>query len=191
MIADLEAYIHKKYDRAPGPVHLSHFIYGLFEGDIHREGIKVDLKPLPYTPKVRELPKPRRPRKSRSRCRRSRPCPRLPMPAAPPPPGAVSINFDDDKAPVAKPGEKQVFKPESMFHELEKEKKKFPLLPLAAVLLVGAVAAGLYFFVLNKPVAPSVDRQARCPGGALRRDPGRRPAGGRRHPDPGDEEDRR
>lgn len=171
MIADLEAFIHKKYDRAPGPVHLSHFIYGLFEGDIHREGIKVDLKPLPYTPKVREIPKPPMPP-----VEKPKPLPEIqvvpppPMPSPPPPVprpapsgAAVSINFDDDKAPVAAKRqavpEKELFKPESLFHELEKEKRKFPLLPLAVVLLVGAIAAGVYFFVLNKPAAPAVDRK--------------------------------
>ena len=78
--------------------------------------------------------------------------------------------------------EKELFKPESLFHELEKEKKKFPLLPLAVVLLVGAVAAGVYFFVLNKPAAPAVDRK---PAAQAARPPdhGRRPAGARRHPD--------
>ena len=170
MIADLEAFIHKKYDRAPGPVHLSHFIYGLFESDIHREGIKVDLKPLPYTPKARELPKPPLPPEKPKPLPEIQVVPPPPMPAPPPPvprpeppSGAISINFDDDKAPVAAKKqavpEKEAFKPESLFHELDEEKKKFPLLPLAAVLLVGAVAAGVYFFVLDKPAATVVDRQ--------------------------------
>jgi len=77
MIADLEAFIHKKYDHIPGPVHLSHFIYGLFEADIHREGIKVDLKPMPPKPRPREILKPQ-------------PQPEKPQPVreiqAPPPP---------------------------------------------------------------------------------------------------------
>jgi serine/threonine protein kinase len=165
MIADLEAYIHRKYDRAPGPVHLAHFIYGLFEGEIHREGIKVDLKPLPFSPKVREVPKPPPPPE------KPKPAPEVQVvtpPAAPPPPppparpaqpvAPISISFDEEKLPLAgkKPlaQEKEAFKPESLFHELEKDKKKFPVLPLAALLLVGAVAAGVYFFVLNKPATP-------------------------------------
>ncbi len=61
MIADLEAYLAKKYDRAPGAVHLSHFIYNLFEADIHREGIKVDLKPVPPKFRLREISKPQPP----------------------------------------------------------------------------------------------------------------------------------
>lgn len=164
MIADLEAYVHKKYDRAPGPVHLSHFLYGLFESDIQREGIKVDLKPLPYVPRPREVPKPPpAPEKPRA----AEPPPPPPMPASfpeppaakpAPPEGGISISFDEDKAPAARKtaaAEKPGFQPESLFHELDKEKKKFPLLPVAAVLLLlGAAAAGVYFLVLNKPSTP-------------------------------------
>jgi serine/threonine protein kinase/DNA-binding response OmpR family regulator len=158
MIADLESYIHKKYDRAPGPVHLSHFIYDLFEADIQREGIKVDLKPIPFTPRPRESAKPQPPPE--------KPQPVVETPVVPPPPppvrppeaeGMVSISFDDEKAPPpAKKrdmAEKPQFKAESIFAEPEREKKKFPLLPVAAVLFVGAVAAGLYFFVINKPAS--------------------------------------
>jgi serine/threonine protein kinase/outer membrane biosynthesis protein TonB len=167
MIADLEAYIHRKYDRASGPVHLAHFIYGLFEGDIHREGIKVDLKPLPYTPKAREIAKPQPPPE------KPKPAMEIPviLPPAPPPvshppqpEGLVSINFDDDKAPFAgkKPAaeDKAAFKPDSLFKDLEKEKKRFPWLPLATVLMLGAVGAGVYFLVFNKPAAPAVLKPA-------------------------------
>ena len=51
--------------------------------------------------------------------------------------------------------EKPSFKPESMFKELDKEKKKSPLLPILVVLLLGAIAAGLYFMVFNKPAKPA------------------------------------
>ena len=163
MIADLEAYIHKKYDRAPGPVHLSHFLYGIFENDIQREGVKVDLKPLPYVPRLREVPKPPpAPEKPKA----VEPPPPPPMPEAfteppaakpAPPAGGISISFDEDKAPAARKlaaAEKTEFQPESLFRDLDKGKKKFPLLPVAAVLLLGAAAAGVYFLVLNKPSAP-------------------------------------
>ena len=154
MIADLEAYLHKKLERAPGPVHLSHFIFGLFEGDIQREGIKVDLKPLPYMLKAREVPKPPPP------IEKPQPAAALPPPAPPPPPEeSVSIRFDEDPfgstSKKRSAPKKTEFKPESLFHELGKEKKKSPLLAPAAVLLVGAIAAGLYFFVINKPSASS------------------------------------
>ncbi|HEX7503550.1 MAG TPA: protein kinase, partial [Acidobacteriota bacterium] len=157
MIADLEAYIHKKYDRAAGPVHLSHFIFDLFESDIQRDGIKVDLKPIPFIPRPREIAKPQPPPE--------KPLPVKDIPVAPPPPppvrppeaeGVVSISFDDDKAaPAAKKRDDAVkpqFKPESIFIETEVKKKKFPLWPLAVVLFIGAAVAGLYFFVLNKSV---------------------------------------
>jgi len=179
MIADLEAYLHRKFDRAPGPVHLSHFIFGLFEGDIQREGIKVDLKPLPYALKAREVPKPPPPIEKAMPV--AEPIPPPPPPpvrvAAPPPPeDLVSISFDDDKpgAPSRKrpTAEKAEFKPESLFRDLEKEKKRSPLLPLAAVLLLAAVAVGLYFLVIDKPAAETAPggraaaAQALKPGGA-------------------------
>jgi serine/threonine protein kinase/CheY-like chemotaxis protein len=156
MIADLEAYIHRKYDRAAGPVHLSHFIYGLFESDIQRDGIKVDLKPIPFIPRPREIAKPQPPPE------KPLPLPELPVvqPLPPPPArppeadGLMTISFDDDRgAPAAKKRDeagKPQFKPESIFAEVEKEKKKFPWWPLAALLFFGAAAAGVYFFVLNK-----------------------------------------
>jgi TonB family protein len=184
MIADLEAYLHKKYDRAPGPVHLSHFIYGLFESDIQREGIKVDLKPLPFTPRPREIAKPQPPAE--------KPLPLVEIPVVPPPPppppqppvrppqpeGQVSISFDDEKiAPAAAKRDEAVkpqFKPESIFTGVEKEKKKFPLWPLAALLFIGAAAAGLYFLVLNKAIPlptpadlkPAVGQQSQPVSGA-------------------------
>lgn len=162
MIADLEAYIHKKYDRAPGPVHLSHFLYGLFENDIQREGIKVDLKPLPYVPRPREVPKPP-PAPEKPRAAEPPPPPSVPAavpepPRPAPPEGGIRISFDEDKAAAPrKPAaaEKTEFQPEALFHELEKGKKKLPLLPVAAVLLLCAAAAGFYFLVLNKPAAPA------------------------------------
>ncbi len=159
MIADLEAFVHKKYDRAPGPLHLSHFIYGLFEDDIRRDGVKVELKPLPFTPKVREIVKPLPPPE------KPKPVVEIPAAAMPAPPPPMSIDLDEEK-PVKAPkkpdeaksrpvaAQKAEFKPESLFHELDKEKKKFPLLPIAAVVLFVAVAAGLYFFVIKKPAAP-------------------------------------
>jgi serine/threonine protein kinase/DNA-binding response OmpR family regulator len=177
MIADLEAYIHKKYDRAPGPVHLSHFIYGLFESDIHREGIRVDLKPIPFVPRPREDAKPQPPAekpKPPAEIPVAPPPAPVPVPAAPPPPsqipeaeGVVSISFEEDKAEARdkkrKATEKPVFKPESMFKEAEREKRRSPLLPIASVLLLGAVAAGLYFTVFNKPAKPAAPTEVKAP----------------------------
>jgi len=48
IINDLQSYIHKNYTHAPTPTHLSHAIYNLFEEEIKQEGIKIDLKPIPY-----------------------------------------------------------------------------------------------------------------------------------------------
>ncbi|MCU0276016.1 MAG: protein kinase [Acidobacteria bacterium] len=168
MIADLEAYVHKKYDRASGPLHLSHFIYGIFENDIHREGIKVDLKPLPYVPKVREIVKPQPPPEKPKPVDVPAPAPPpVPPPVATPtprPPVPVSISFDEEKpapkAPKPVVEEKIPLKPESIFHEMAKEKRKFPLVPLVAVLLVVVLAVALYFLVFNKPGAQSVPQAA-------------------------------
>ncbi len=163
MIADLEAFVHKKYDYIPGPVHLSHFIYGLFEADIHREGIKVDLKPIPPKPRPREISKPQ------PLPEKPQPAVSIPAPPPPPPPtparpsvpeGLVQISFDEDKITMPEkksaPGEKAAFKPESIFRELDRGKKKFPLWTVAAGLFIMAAAAGLYFFVFNKPGAPII-----------------------------------
>ena len=155
MIADLESFIHRKYDYIPGPVHLSHFIYGLFEADIQREGIKVDLKPMPPKPRPREIPKPQPPPE--------KPQPVVAVPVPPPPvppetPGLIQISFDEDKISESEkkphPGPKAAFKPESIFNETEREKKKFPAWVALLGLLVVAAAAGLYFFIFNKPDIP-------------------------------------
>lgn len=170
MIADLEVFIHKKYDHISGPVHLSHFIYGLFETDIQREGIKVDLKPLPPKPRPREIPKPP-PEKPQPTVAVPPPPLEKPQPvvAVPPPPppakpsepeGLVRISFDEDKIAVTekKPdfGAKAVFRPDSIFKELDREKKKFPAWVAALSLFIVAAAAGLYFFVFNKPETPVI-----------------------------------
>lgn len=156
MIADLEAFINKKYNYFPSPVHLSHFIYGLFETDIQREGIKVDLKPLPPKPWPREIPKPPP----------EKPQPVVAVPPPPPPAkpsepeGLVRISFDEDKIAVTKKkpdlGAKAVFRPDSIFKELDREKKKFPAWVAALSLFIVAAAAGLYFFVFNKPETPVI-----------------------------------
>ncbi|MCP5103212.1 MAG: protein kinase [bacterium] len=61
IISDLQAYLAKNYSRLPSPVHLSHAICNLFQEEIYRDGIKIDLKPIPYKIKKikKELPKPR------------------------------------------------------------------------------------------------------------------------------------
>ncbi|MBU4268670.1 MAG: protein kinase [Acidobacteria bacterium] len=171
MTADLEVFIHKKYDHISGPVHLSHFIYGLFETDIQREGIKVDLKPLPPKPRPREIPKPPPPEKPQPAVAVPPPPLEKPQPvvAVPPPPppakpsepeGLVRISFDEDKIAVTekKPdfGAKAVFRPDSIFKELDREKKKFPAWVAALSLFIVAAAAGLYFFVFNKPETPII-----------------------------------
>ncbi len=48
IINGLEAYINKNYNHTPTPIHLSQAIYNLFEEEIKKEGIKIDLKPIPY-----------------------------------------------------------------------------------------------------------------------------------------------
>lgn len=48
MMKDIETYLMNTYDRLPGPIHVSHFLHSIFEEEITRENIEVDLKPLPY-----------------------------------------------------------------------------------------------------------------------------------------------
>lgn len=48
IINDLLAYLVRNYDRTATAAHLSHAIYDLFKDEIEKEGIKIDLKPIPY-----------------------------------------------------------------------------------------------------------------------------------------------
>ncbi|MCX6582070.1 MAG: protein kinase [Candidatus Aminicenantes bacterium] len=48
IINDLHAYLVRNYDRTAAAAHLSHAIYDLFKDEIEKEGIKIDLKPIPY-----------------------------------------------------------------------------------------------------------------------------------------------
>jgi serine/threonine protein kinase/DNA-binding response OmpR family regulator len=48
VIKDLETYISKHFSHMPGPSHMSHTIYNLFKEEITRDGIKIELKPIPY-----------------------------------------------------------------------------------------------------------------------------------------------
>ncbi len=49
IINDIHAYLVRNYDRMAIAAHLSHAIYNLFKEEIEKEGIKIDLKPIPYT----------------------------------------------------------------------------------------------------------------------------------------------
>ena len=142
----------RRHDRRPGGLHsqevrphprarstspISCTTYS--RGDIHREGIKVDLKPLPYTPKVaRKSPRPSRPSE------KPKPLPEIQVDApAPhavtaaacspagrrlePPSASTSTTTRPRSRPKGRPCPKQeIFKPDSLFHELEKEKKQIP-----------------------------------------------------------------
>ncbi|MDQ1352294.1 MAG: TonB family protein [Acidobacteriota bacterium] len=48
IINDIHSYLLRNYDRPALAVHLSHAIYDLFKEEIEKEGIKIDLKPIPY-----------------------------------------------------------------------------------------------------------------------------------------------
>jgi serine/threonine protein kinase/DNA-binding response OmpR family regulator len=48
IINDINSYMARNYDRMPTPIHISHTINDLFKDEIAKEGIKIDLKPIPY-----------------------------------------------------------------------------------------------------------------------------------------------
>lgn len=48
MMKDIETYLMYYYDRVPGPIHISHFLYSIFREEILKDNIDFDLKPLPY-----------------------------------------------------------------------------------------------------------------------------------------------
>jgi serine/threonine protein kinase/DNA-binding response OmpR family regulator/outer membrane biosynthesis protein TonB len=56
MVKDLDAYLQSRFDHMPAAVHVSHFVYRIFKKEIADEGIKLNLKPLPYT--IRRVSKP-------------------------------------------------------------------------------------------------------------------------------------
>ncbi|MEI6614493.1 MAG: TonB family protein, partial [Chrysiogenales bacterium] len=171
MIADLETFMVKKYNYLPGPVQLSHFIYHLFEKEIVRDGIKVDLKPLPEKPLLREIPKaqPEPPDAAKppmplpvqvSKARESVVPVEKPTPIQPPVVKrneVVHIDFDEDKIIALKkketPAPQEIKKTAPLFKEISGEKKKTPYWFMAIVLIIMAVAALLYFLVLKKPAA--------------------------------------
>ncbi|MBE0664681.1 MAG: energy transducer TonB [Candidatus Aminicenantes bacterium] len=74
--------------------------------------------------------------------------------------GLVRISFDEDKITGLEKkvdtSAKVVFKPDSIFKELDREKKKFPAWVAMLGLFIVAAAAGLYFFVFNKPGMPVI-----------------------------------
>lgn len=49
IVKDLEAYLQQNFDHIPGAIHMAHFLYKIFREEIASEGIKIDLKPLPYS----------------------------------------------------------------------------------------------------------------------------------------------
>jgi TonB family protein len=168
MIADLETFMVKKYNYMPGPVQLSHFIYRLFEKEIVRDGIKVELKPLPEKPLLREIlkaqPEPPKPLPVQES--------KIIQPAAPPlavpsPLQPVSshaemrIDFDEDKSIKVKKkataAPKEIKKAEPLFKESSEEKSKRPAWAIALVLMLMTAAALVYFLVLKKK-APEVNQ---------------------------------
>lgn len=163
MVADLEHYIRNRYDYIPGPVHLSHFLYGLFKEDILSEGIKLELKPIPEPPPRRVVetvaplgeepeeeeriveinfdeeippvkPEPPAPVKPAVESR-----PPTPRPAAPPP-----------SPPVKEPVTQQ----KVLFGEMHEEKKRSPVIFIGIGVAVVMILVLLYFLVLRKGPAP-------------------------------------
>lgn len=44
----LESYMAANFDKNPNAIHISHFIYRLFEDEIRKQGLDIQLKPLPF-----------------------------------------------------------------------------------------------------------------------------------------------
>jgi serine/threonine protein kinase/DNA-binding response OmpR family regulator len=168
MIADLEAFMVKKYNYLPGPVQLSHFIYDLFEKEIVRDGIKVDLKPLPEKSLLREIPKaqPEPPKPPETlplqESKAPEPAAAVEKPATPNAPAGkrdevVRIDFDEEKILPAKKkaaaATQEIKKTAPLFQEAGEEKAKKSFWPIAIVLVIMAAAALVYFLVLKKPAA--------------------------------------
>ena len=56
IIGDLRDYLQRKFDNMPTAIHLSHAICDLFKEEIAKEDTRIDIKPLPYRIKKKEMP---------------------------------------------------------------------------------------------------------------------------------------
>lgn len=178
MIADLETFMVKKYNYLPGPVQLSHFIYNLFEKEIVRDGIKVDLKPLPEKPLLKEIPKAQRetpePPKPLpvQKSKVLEPLAPLKKPIPPEPPmdkgdEAVHIDFDEDKSIQVKKkaaaAPKEIKKSAPLFEESSAEKNKIPSWAMALVPILIVAVAVFYFLVLKKSTPAVIQTAVKPP----------------------------
>ena len=58
IITELENYLRNKFDHMPASIHVAHFLYKIYQEEIKKKGIKVDLKALPYEIKPLAISKP-------------------------------------------------------------------------------------------------------------------------------------
>ncbi|MCK4835345.1 MAG: protein kinase [Candidatus Aminicenantes bacterium] len=178
MINDLEAYMHKNYDHLPTSSHISHFLYDLFQNEIKKENIEVDLKPLPYKV-TRKISKPEQKiqpeSKPEGKVKKARETPEQDESEDFVP--TIEIDFEDPK-PIKKHGKPVDEEPKTQPEPLtgkekkinklpfieyddedlndEKKKKKFLLFGILFMVFV-AVALGTYFLSFDpksKPAEP-------------------------------------
>ncbi len=132
MLADLEALVKTKFSFIPGAVHLSHFICDLFIDDIQREGVKIELKPLPE--KIVRREKPVRVEKAK------------------PPDKIVEISLE---APTeaARPRPQTVPVPADILSAFTEAKPKRRLAsPFLIVLFIVVVLAAAVYFIFLRPL---------------------------------------
>ena len=167
IINDLQAYINKNYSHTPTPAHLSHAIYNLFEEEIKKEGIKIDLKPIPYEIKriktVAEKTAEEEPLKQEEEVvealeeKRIEPEEEEAIKEEEFQP-LVEIDFADTdvqtEEPVTKTETEEVSEPELIqpeFTEIEEEfhkKKKYLLVALGVIIILGAL---ITFYLIMYP----------------------------------------
>lgn len=58
IITELENYLRNKFDHMPASIHVAHFLYKIYQEEIKKKNIKVDLKALPYEIKPLAISKP-------------------------------------------------------------------------------------------------------------------------------------
>ncbi len=179
-IKDLESYIHKNYNRAPDQNHIAHFLCGLFKTEIKKENLKIDLKPVTQEVKKIVKKKTTIPEKKKEKVPVEEPqeIPEASVEPESTPKkveieaeregkireeiGPVAIEIDLDEVETKLP-EKEIaptpaksppspkpppIRSEKLTFEKETKKKRIGL--IAAIIIVVAIAAGIYFIFLNK-----------------------------------------
>jgi len=149
MSKDLESYLTKRYNHIPGPAHISHFISNLFEDEIKRDNIEINLNSLPF--EIKKIPykvekiveKKEIVKKEESEISKEKIIAE---------PEKKSIKEKESKPSIEiKLEEPEAFSIKSEIDKLEKESKYRFKTFLIAILIITIIGAGIYFLIIKPP----------------------------------------